>query len=111
MPHEHNREDYTSDDVADDHLDKSDVPAVSHRWHADDCQGAGFRRDDGKPDAPPGNGFASEKIIARVMLVSAEPNAEADNPEQIKKDDSPISRAKVTAHRGKKTGLTTDEHR
>ena len=65
------------DDVADDHLEEGDVAAVGHGRHADDGQGAGLGGDDGQADAPPGDVLAAEEVIAGVVLVFAEPQAEA----------------------------------
>src|SRR5256885_2486378 len=61
------------DDVADNHLDESEIVAVSDGGHTDDRQRAGLRGDDGKTDAPPRNVPAAEKIVAGAFLVLAKP--------------------------------------
>ena len=91
-------QDDAGDDVADDHLDEGDVAAVGHGGHADDGQGAGFGGDDGQADAPPGDVLAAEEVVARVVLVFAEPQPERDDAEHIEQDDDPIAGVEVAVH-------------
>ena len=95
MRHHHHGEDDPREDVADDHLDETEVAAVRLARHADDRQRAGFGRDDGKADAPPGNIFAPEKIIAGAFLVFAEPHPQHDDAGQIGDDDQPVAGFKI----------------
>src|SRR5262249_50231533 len=92
--------DDAGDDVADNHLEKCDVAPIRHGGHADDCQGARFGCHDGQSDAPPGNVFAAEEVIARVALILAEPDSEGDDAKEIGENDEPIARAKMTANGG-----------
>ena len=71
--HEHDGENDARDHVANDHLHESNVAAVGHRRHPDNRQRARFRCDDREPDAPPGDIFAAQEIIAGGVLILPEP--------------------------------------
>src|SRR5438445_11077466 len=109
MRDENDGEDDAGNDIADNHLEQGHVAAVSQAGNADDGQRAGFRCNDGETDAPPGNIFAAEEIIASAVLVFAEPNAEGDDSQEIKRDDDPVARAEVAVHGQSKTGLISGE--
>ena len=86
-------QDGAGDDVSDDELNEGEVAALAirHGGHADDGEGAGFGRDDGKSNAPPGDVFAAEKIITGVALAASKPQAHSDDAGKVKQDDGPIA--------------------
>src|SRR5438445_3533289 len=98
MRHQHDRQDDASNHIPNHHLEESQVARVRHRGHADDGQGAGFRSHYRKPDSPPRDILSAEKIIAGVLLISAEPNSQCDNAEEVSCDDAPIARVEVAVH-------------
>ena len=95
MGHHHDGQDDSGNDITDDHLDKSEVGAVSGRGYANDSERAGFGGDDGEPDAPPLDVFAAEKVVASVALVASQPDAQADDCEEIADYDGPVCKRKV----------------
>jgi hypothetical protein len=59
------RGDYdASEHVADDDLEEAEVAGEGHAGDADDGEGAGFGRDDGERDGPPGDGLVGEEVAA-----------------------------------------------
>ena len=61
----------TAHDIAHHHLQKGEIGIVGQTRNADDGQCAGFRRNDGKRNRPPGNIPVSQKIIAQGALFLA----------------------------------------
>lgn len=94
--HQNNGENDSRNHVTDDDLQKRHrVCAKGHGRNANECQRAGFRRNDREADSPPRNIFAAEEIILCVLLVFAEPKAEDNHSQQINDDDGPIDRVKI----------------
>jgi len=98
MRYQHDRQDDPSHHVAQDHLNEGDVASVGHRRNADNRQSAGFGGYDRKPNAPPWDIAAAQKIVARAVLLSAETEPEPDDPDQIGQNDHPITHAEVAVH-------------
>src|SRR5436309_271630 len=87
------------DHIADDHLNKDDVAAVSQCRNADDRQRARFRRDNREADAPPGCIAAAEEIVTRVTLIFAEPHPERDDAAEVDEDNDPVNGVEILIHR------------
>ena len=83
-------DDHASHDVSHHHLQKRQIGVVSQTWNADDGERAGFRRDDGKRNRPPGNIPVGEKIIAQRALLLAKAQSEQSDPRQVQRDDGEI---------------------
>src|SRR2546423_12794162 len=98
MRHQHDGQDDPSNHIPDHHLEESQISRVDHRRHTDDRQRAGFGSHYGKPDSPPWDILSAEKVIASILLISAEPNSQRDDAKKICCDDRPIARVEVAVH-------------
>ena len=64
---EERRNNDTGEEISQDHLKESQIPGESQRGRADDCQRAGFGRDDGKRNGPPRGGSPAEEKSFRLF--------------------------------------------
>ena len=90
MGQQNKADDDAAHDIAHHHLQKREIGVVSQTWNADDGERAGFRRDDGKCNRPPGNIPVRQKIVAQGALLLAEAQPEQSDPHQIERDDREI---------------------
>ena len=69
---------------------ETQVGVVGQAGNADDGERAGFSRDDGKRNRPPGNIAIGEKIIAQRTLRLAKAQTEQRDPRQVQRDNGEI---------------------
>lgn len=75
---EKNRDNDSSEEIAEDELQKAEVAAARERdaGNGNKRDGRGFSGDDGKRHGPPGYGTIAQKIVSGGLLFPAEPGAE-----------------------------------
>src|ERR1700687_1012364 len=96
MRQQHKADDDAPGNISQHHLEKRQVGVICEAGNADDSQGAGFRRNDGKRNRPPGNIASGEEVVAKGVLSLAETQAEQSDPDEIDGDDREIET--VQAH-------------
>ncbi len=87
---EEHRDHDASQQVAEDDLEEAEVAAEGQGRRADNGEGAGLGRYDGKRDGPPGRRAASQKVVAQVFLAAAKARAENRDRDQVDQNDCQI---------------------
>ena len=81
--------------VSQDDLQKSEITLKGQRRRADDGQGAGFGRNDGERDGPPGNIPVSQEIVFQRTLTFSELQAKQSYSRKVSRDDQVIESMKA----------------
>src|SRR5450755_381609 len=80
----------TRQQVTEHHLQKLKISVEREGRRADDSEGAGFGRHDGKSDGPPRGRVSAQEIVAQCLLRGAEARPEPSDPNEINADDAEV---------------------
>src|SRR5437879_10054608 len=78
------------DDVSHDYLQEGEIGVVGQTGDTDNRQRAGFSRNDGEGDGPPGNVAAGEKVVTQRALLLAEAQAEKGDAGEVEGNNREI---------------------
>ncbi len=90
MGQEKERDDDAGQQVSDDDLQKAEIALKRQGGCANNGKGAGFRRDDGEGDGPPGSCPAAQEVILERFLAAPEAGAEERDSYQVEGHDGQI---------------------
>ena len=91
--------DDATDHVADDELEEAEISTEGQAGNGDDGEGAGFGRDDGERDGPPGDGLVGEEVAAQGagvgVFAAAEVQAEERDADEVDDDEGEVDRVET----------------
>ena len=90
----------STNDVAGNDLEKSEIARVGKPRHADERQRRRFTRHDGEEHCPPRDRAIGDKIVGRILLIATDPHAECCCAAEIREQHRQIEQIEAAAHDG-----------
>src|SRR5690242_5274176 len=95
---QHRRDDDATEQIADRHLQKSEVSDVRQTRNADERQRARLTGDNGEHHRPPWDCTAGDEVVLGVTLPPADPDAEERRAGEISEDDERVECGEAARH-------------